>query len=222
MLVCGAVDADTLPVETRAVFTHELRMKAPALTKLRQLFASLLRLDGDGYYYGNNNHDDETRTAVEDGGRGKEGHSAAAAGASSADSDNVSTQLSTHMRPVTAPSAEREASLSSERFDLPAAMKLLGSCSVGEIAAIAGFVAAQRANASQTVNAAAVTTKGTRRRRFVPRVEYVEQAMAVVPTGPSSMVDQPKIPNVRWADIGGALVCPAFCLSIFLSLACRW
>ena len=71
-------------------------------------------------------------------------------------------------------------------------MKLLGTCSVNELMSVTTFVGTQ-------IVRRCGETKGT------VQLAHIEQALDEIPTGPSSMVDQPKIPNVRWTDIGGAL-----------------
>ena len=162
VLVCGAVDAESLPVETRTVFMHELRMEPLKAPLQRQLFASMLRLNEDNVN----------------------------GGVKRLESNDVSHGL-----------------------DFSAAMKLLGSCSVGELCAVAGFAASQAVaahgdsghktieNLQRNVN----NESGSSTRAQVGFPD-LENAMAVIPTGPTSMVDQPKIPNVRWADIGGTSV----------------
>ena len=156
-LVCGAVDAEALPVETRAVFMHEVRMKAPGAVTQSRLLASLLRL---------NDNNANTVTPNDES------------------AESATTAL------VQQP----------PKLDLASAMKLLGSCSVGELAAVASFAASQRAVSDYRHND---DSKNTVAHSTVPTIADIEAALAVVPTGPSSMVDQPKIPNVRWEDIGG-------------------
>ena len=92
--------------------------------------------------------------------------------------------------------AQLSCTQSQDNFDIKSATKLLGNCNIGELKAVTSLASA--------LNAAKFSehpVPGSQRRHI--QLEDLEEALAQVPTGPSSMVDQPKIPNVRWEDIGG-------------------
>jgi len=74
-------------------------------------------------------------------------------------------------------------------LDVDDALKLLAVCSPNEIASITTYIGTMLAARAQQPP--------------VMKLTDVEEALSVIPIGPSSMVDQPKIPNVRWTDIGG-------------------